>query len=164
MDFGKWKQKAKDFWGKVVELKDKTLDYTAQKISESSMVIKDQTELEKFILGSANKVFTSKDGEEKTSIKRVLLLVGDSKQDFYRDFLGLIPVLLTKWFTQNMSLKIVDVNNDKVQLSWYDIWEAPVVLVFENREVYKTISWEENVKKLVKSLTLDINKTIEDID
>lgn len=164
MDFSKWKQKAKDLWNKVVELKDKTLDYTAQKVSESGLVIKDQTDLEKLVLSSANKTFTTKDGEEKISIKRSLLVLGDSNDKFYREFLWSIPVLVTKSFTQNMKLKLLDTNNIAVNIAKYKVKQTPALLVFENKKVYKTILGEDNIKKVVKTLSLDINKSIEDID
>jgi hypothetical protein len=37
------------------------------------------------------------------------------------------------------------------------------MIVYENKEIYKIISGEENIKKVVKSFSLDINKTIEEL-
>jgi hypothetical protein len=74
-----------------------------------------------------------------------------------------LPVLLTKSFSQNLSLKLVDSNNESIDLKKYGIEEVPTLLVYENKIVYKIISGEENIKKVVKSFSLDINKTIEEL-
>jgi hypothetical protein len=51
-----------------------------------------------------------------------------------------IPVLLTKSFSQNVSLKIVDIKDEKIDIKKYDLSEIPALIVFENKEVYKTIT------------------------
>ncbi|MBW7954391.1 hypothetical protein H3C61_01120 [Candidatus Gracilibacteria bacterium] len=152
--------KAKD---KAVELKNKGVDFTANQISKSSLMIKDTTELEAFILKSANKTITKEDGEEKTFIKRVIVLVGDSKENFLKEIMLSIPVLLTKSFSQSVQLKIIDSFEKKVDLEKYNLESFPCLIVFENKEIYKIISGEENIKKVVNSLSLDINKEIEEI-
>jgi len=37
----------------------------------------------------------------------------------------------------------------------------PALVIFENEKVYKVIQGEENIQKVVKTASLDINKTIE---
>ncbi len=152
--------KAKD---KAVELKNKWVDFTATQISKSSLMIKDNTELEAFILKSANKTITKEDWEEKTFIKRVIVLVWDSKENFLKEMMLSIPILLTKSFSQSVQLKIIDTFEKKVDLEKYNLNILPCLVIFENKEIYKIISWEENIKKVVNSLSLDINKEIEEI-
>ncbi len=163
MDFSKWKQKATDLKNKAMEMKDKAVEFSAEKISQSGLVLKDQTDLEALILKSANKTISTKDGEEKTFVKRSILVVGDQNKDFYKDFLLSIPILLTKSFSQSLTIKIIDTNNKNIDITSYNIEELPALIVFENKEVYKIITGEDNIKKVVKSLTLDINRAIEEI-
>lgn len=163
MDFSKIKQKAIELKDKAIELKDKTVDMTAEKISKSSLVLQGQEDFDKFILKSENKTFLNQEWETKVFEKRCLVIFWDSSKDFFKEFLLSIPVLLTKSFSQNVALKIVDVKDEKIDIKKYSLSEIPALIVFENKEVYKTITWEDNIKKVVKSLTLDINKTIEEI-
>jgi hypothetical protein len=50
-----------------------------------------------------------------------------------------------------------------VDLKQYGINKTPSLVVFENIKPIKIIYWEENIQKLVKSLNLNINKTIESL-
>ncbi len=163
MDFSKIKAKAKELKDKAVEFKDKTLENTATKVGQSSLVMKTQSEVTAFIEKSENKTFVTQEWATKNFTKRVFLVVGDSTKDFYKEFLFLFPVLITKAFSQNVSFKVVDIQNKEINLSEYGVWEVPALLVFEDRSLYKTIVWEENIKKVVKSLSLDINKTVEEL-
>jgi hypothetical protein len=125
--------------------------------------LKSDIELQDFILKSENKNYITKEWESKIAIKRVLIIFWDSKKDFFKSMLLYLPVLLTKWFYDNLSIKLVDVNNEEIDYKKYDIEEIPSLVVFENKEIYKVIPWEENIKKVVKSLSLDINETIDKI-
>lgn len=163
MDFSKLKQKALELKNKTVEMKDKAVEFSAEKISQSWLVLKEQSDLESLIWKSENKIITSKEWDEKTFVKRSILVVWNGEKDFFKDFLISIPVLVTKSFSQSLSIKILDINNKNVSIAEYNIDDFPALVVFENKEVYKVITWEDNVKKVVKSLNLDINKTIEEI-
>lgn len=163
MDFSKIKAKAFQFKDKVVEFTDKTIVEAAKKVSQSNIVLKNQVELDEFILKSENKTYTNDLWESKVFTKRCLVIFWDSTKDFFREFLFLLPVLLTKWFSQNLSIKLIDINNKEIEYSKYDLKEIPSMIVFENKIIYKIIIWEENIKKVVKSLSLDINKSIEEI-
>jgi hypothetical protein len=44
----------------------------------------------------------------------------------------------------------------------YQIWKIETLVVIEDMKVIKTLEWEENIQKVVKSLSLDINKSIEE--
>ena len=163
MDFSKFKQKAQELKTKAVDLTQKTIEKTATKVSQSSLVLKNEEELKDFIAKSENKTFTTQEWVEKTFTKRVFLVAWDSKKEFFKEFLVYLPVFLTKAFSQNVSFKVVDIQNTQIDLWQYEIPEFPALLVFENKELYKLILWEENVKKVVKSLSLDINKTVEEM-
>lgn len=163
MDLKTLKQKALELKQKAVELKDKTIEKAAEKVSESSLVIKNSIELQQFVDKSENKNFVSKEWIEKTFSRRVIVIFWDSKKDFFKEFLVSLPILFTKSFSQNMDLKVVDVNNENVDTKKYEFKEIPTLVVFENKEIFKIIYWEDNIKKVVKSLTLDINKTIEEL-
>ncbi len=163
MDFWPLKAKFNQFKEKAIEITDKTIEMTAKKISESTLVIKTQNEFETFISKSENKKFINDKWEEKIFTKRVFIVFWDSKQDFFKEFMLSLPVLLTKSFSQNISFKVVDISNKEINYSLYELKDFPTLLVFENKEMYKSISWEENLRKIVNSLTLDINKTIEEL-
>jgi len=163
MDFSKLKQKAFELKNKAVEMRDKAVEFSAEKISQSWLVLKEQSDLESLISKSENKIITSKEWDEKTFVKRSILVLWNGEKDFFKDFLISIPVLVTKSFSQNLSIKILDINNKNVNITEYNIDDFPALVVFENKEVYKIITWEDNVKKVVKSLNLDINKAIEEI-
>lgn len=163
MDFWPLKAKFNQFKEKAIEITDKTIEMTAKKISESTLVMKTQNEFETFISKSENKKFINDKWEEKIFTKRVFIVFWDSKQDFFKEFMLSLPVLLTKSFSQNISFKVVDISNKEINYSLYELKDFPTLLVFENKEMYKSISWEENLRKIVNSLTLDINKTIEEL-
>jgi len=163
MDFSGFKKKALELKNKAIELKNKWIDYSAKKVSESSLVLKSQEEVDNFILKSQNTTFTNKEWETKIYEKRCALIIWDSNKNFFKEFLLSFPILLTKWFSQNLPLKIIDIQNIKINLEKYNLSEIPSLIIFENKEVYKIIIWENNIKKVVKSLSLDINKTIEEL-
>lgn len=163
MDFAEMKKKAMQIKDKCVVIANETIDKTILKASESSLVLKNQQQLEEFILESQNKTFVSSDWENKVFTRRTILIIGDIKKDFFKDFIISFPVLFTKSFSQNVKMKLADFSNTEIDLSKYDLKEFPSMIVFENKEIYKIIIWEEEIKKVVKGLSLDINKTIDEI-
>lgn len=163
MDFSKLKEQALQLKQKAIDVKNKAVDFSAEKISQSWLVLKNQSDLELLIWKSENKVITTKEWDEKTFVKRSILVVGDASKDFFKEFIISIPVLLTKSFSQSLAIKILDIHNKNIDVSEYELQELPALIVFENKKVYKIIIWEDNIKKVVKSLTLDINRSIEEI-
>ena len=163
MDFSKLKEQALQLKQKAIDVKNKAVDFSAEKISQSWLVLKNQSDLELLIWKSENKVITTKEWDEKTFVKRSILVVGDAGKDFFKEFIISIPVLLTKSFSQSLAIKVLDIHNQNIDISQYEIQELPALIVFENKKVYKIIIWEDNIKKVVKSLTLDINRSIEEI-
>ena len=75
MDFAQLKKKALELKEKAVEFTDKTLEQTAVKVAQSSLVLKEQSELESLITKSENKQFITQEGQEKIFIKRSYLMV-----------------------------------------------------------------------------------------
>lgn len=163
MDFSKFKEQALQLKQKAIDVKNKAVDFSAEKISQSWLVLKNQSDLDALVWKSENKTITTKDGDEKIFVKRSILLAWDANKDFFKEFVISIPVLLTKSFSQSLAIKVLDIHNQNIDISQYEIQELPALIVFENKKVYKIIIWEDNIKKVVKSLTLDINRTIEEI-
>lgn len=163
MDFAALKKKALEFKDKTVEFSKKTIEETAVKVSKSSLVIKNNEELEAIILKSQNTTFVSQEWVSKVFTKRSILIVWDWEKEFFKQMLINLPILLTKAFSQDIALKLMDVKNKEIDISRYNLLEIPALIVFENKEVYKIIYSEENLKKVVKNLTLDINKSIEEL-
>jgi len=126
-------------------------------------VIKTAQELEDFTKKSENKTHVNNEWVTKVFTKRVFLVLWDSKDNFFKEFLILIPVLLAKSFSQNISLKMADISNDQIDYKKYEVSDFPCMIVFENNEIYKIIVWENNIKTIIKDFNLDINKTIDNI-
>lgn len=163
MDLKSLKQKALELKDKAMEITNKTIETSVSKLAETSIVLKTELELNDFVLKSENKVYTSPEWDTKIYEKRVFVIFWDAKSKFFKELLYILPVLLTKSFSQNTHIKVVDTNNEEINHKRYNFEEIPTMIVFQNKEVYKLISWEENIKKVVKSFTLDINKTIDEL-
>lgn len=158
MDF---KQIAKNALNKANEIKNKTIDYSAKVLSESAFTFATKFELEQFIKKSAQTTFKNKEtGEEKIYSHRVFVIFWDENSDFFKKSLINFPILAAKAFSQNINVRLAKHNIEDVNLSDYEVLTLPSIVVFENQKVLKVINWEENILKLVKSLSLDINKSI----
>ena len=155
MDFAKLKEKAIKFKNNVVEK-------STQKLLESSLVINKIEDLEKFIEKSKTKTFTSKEtGETKTFIKKVIVIFADKNSDFMKKSLVGLPVLVTKAFSQNIPLKMCDIKLEDLK-KYPEIKTFPSLVVFETEKIIDVVEWEEDINKIIKSLNLDINKSIEE--
>jgi|GEM_PF-837205 len=148
----------------LISWKNKTVESIAGKVEKSKLVIRTQSELLALVEKSKTKVVTTQEGEEKTFIKRSLLLVGDGEKDFFKNFSLSFPMLLTKSFVQTTPFKMHDINHIIIDVGKYHIslQELPILVVFENEKVYKTIRGEDHIKKVLNSFSLDLNKAIED--
>ena len=154
MDFAKMKKKALKFKYDVIESWTK-------KLAESSMVINKIEDLEEFIKKSETKKFTSKETWEiKEFIKKVIVIFADKNSDFMKKSLVWLPVLIAKAFSQNIPLKMCDIKIE--ELKKYKIKKLPTLVVFETKKIIDIIEWEEDINKIIKSLNIDINKSIED--
>lgn len=151
-----------DFKNKVISFKDKVVETWAKKIAESSLVLRTKPELEEFIKLSQNKDFVNPEtGEQKVFARRAIVIFVEKDSKFYEEFLLQIPILFTKSWSQNVVFKLCDLNIS--DLTDYSINSLPSFVVFENEKLIKVLEWEENIKKVVKALSLDINNTIDNI-
>ena len=154
-----------DMKNKALELKNKAIDYSTKKIASSNFTISTLEDLEKHIEKSENKKYKNPETwEEKKFIKKVITIFIDEQSEFFKQTILILPVLLTKSFSQNIQIKLVKSNIKNLDLKLYSIKEIPSLVIFENKKVQKVITWEEKILKLVKSFDLDINKLIENIN
>ncbi|NDK10041.1 hypothetical protein GW846_04625 [Candidatus Gracilibacteria bacterium] len=162
MDFKSLKNKAKALKNKAVDAGKDALEYSSSKLASSGFTLKNTTDLEAFIQKSLNsQVIDSKTGIEKKFKKRVIVIFTDTKTQFFSQMLYLFPVLSAKAYSQNVSIRLADVRMKDLQEESYQITGVSTLVVFENTEILKVIHGEENIQKVVKSLSLDINTTID---
>lgn len=161
MDFKKFLETAKN---RTKEYSDKAVDFSSKKLSESKLTLKTAEELQKLIDSSQNKKFTNKEtGVEKTFVKHSIIILWDEKSDFFKEALYILPVLATKGFTKNTSVKIAGNNIKDFDYKTIQVEEFPSLVLFENKEVKKVITGKENILKLVKTWNFDINELVEKI-
>ena len=146
-----WKEKIEDAKEKVIETKEN--------------ITNNQIELENIIKKSKTTTFkNSETWVEKTYKHRSIAIFTIEWSEFYKKFIYLLPVIITKAFSQNISVKLFKSKIEWLNLQDYSINEdeLPALVVFEEEKLLKTIKWEENILKLVKSFSLDINKEIDE--
>lgn len=161
MDFKKFLETAKN---KTKEYSNKAVDFSSKKLSESKLTLKTAEELQKLIDSSQNTKFTNKEtGVEKTFVKHSIVILWDEKSDFFKQALYILPVLATKGFTKNTSVKITGNNIKDFDYKTIQVEEFPSLVLFENKEVKKVITGKENILKLVKTWNFDINELVEKI-
>ncbi len=147
---------------KALKFKDDMVESGAKKLAESSMVINKIEDLEEFIKKSETKNFTSKEtGITKEFIKKVIVIFAEKDSDFMKKSLISFPVLVTKAFSQNIPLKMCDIKLEELK-DYTEIKTFPSLVVFETEKIIDVIEWEEDINKITKSLSIDINKSIED--
>lgn len=161
MDFKKLKEKVLKIKDKALEFTNKTNNEIVKKLKESKIVLKTNEELKNFIETSQNKKYINSEWIEKIFIKKsIIFFINFSNTKLIFLF---IPILMTKWFSQNIKVAFVDVDNKDLDYSFLNLKETPCIVLFENKENTKTIYWEENIKKVAKSLDLDIIKIIDEL-
>ncbi len=161
MDLKTIKAKAKELKNKAKEYWEKALDFSSEKLASSSLTISKKAELDSFIKKSENKKFNDpRSWEEKIFVKRVITIFWDENSNFFKEALYILPVLASKAFSQNTTIKLVKVWED-IKLNDYKLKELPALIVFENEKPIKQVLWKENILKLVKSFNLDINSEID---
>ncbi len=155
MDFKALKEKA-------IKIKNDAVATWAKKLSESNLVIKKIEDLEAHIDKSKSSTFKDKQTwEEKTFTKHSIIIFTEKNSEFYKDALIQMPVLMAKAWSWWIALKMSDI--DLKDLKKYSISKTPSLTLFTNQKLVKTIYWEEHIKTIVKTLDLDIIKSIEDI-
>lgn len=135
--------------------------YSAGKLADSSLTLKNIQELEAFLKNSDTKnIQDPNTKKEKIFLRQVLVLFVDTKSSLFEEMLYIFPILQTKSFAQNMSMKLADISMKGIDTKSYGISGDQALVLFENRKVQKTILDIEEIRKLVKSLNLDINRDI----
>ncbi len=163
MDFDAFRKKALELKDQAVKKSKEAVDYGAKKLGESSLTLKDTKQLQDFITSSKNTQTKLEDGSHRENKKRVVVIFADVKSDFFESVLYMLPVLMTKAFSQNVSLKLADISMKDLKKRDYEIMQWPTLSVFENTKYIKSLQWEQEIQKVVKDASLDINKTIDSI-
>ena len=164
MDFSKFKNKALWLKEKALEAGGNAVDFGASKIADSRFTLKSLNDLEEFIAKSKPSRAKNLDSKEKKVFTRkVIIIFAEPKWDFFKDLIYMLPVLSTKAFSQNISLRIADVWMKGFKKASFKIQTFPSLVVIENTKVMKIVEGEEKIQKVVKSLDLDINKSIEEL-
>ncbi len=162
MDLKSIKKKALELKSKALDRGKDAIEYSTAKLADSKFTLKTVEELEAFIAKSENKsLIDSKSGIEKTFKKRVIVIFSDPKTSFFTQMLYIFPVLSTKAYSQNISIKLADVRMKDLKEEDYQITGVSTLVVFENTKLFKVVHGEENIQKVVKTLSLDINNTID---
>ena len=165
MDFSKLKNKTLSLKKSALSKTQDMVSYGAWKLADSRFTLKTLEELEDFVKKSENTQSVDKKTEEtKTHIRRAIVIFCEPEGDFFKDLLYLLPVLSAKAFSQNISLKLADAGMKGLQKKTYTIQTLPSLVVFENTKVIKTLEGEEKIQKVVKTLDLDINTVIEELE
>lgn len=164
MDFKEIKKKALELKDEAAKKSKEALDYSAGKLAGSKFTIKSVEELEAFRdTSKSTQGKDSKTGEKKTYTHRSIVIFCETDTDFFTSMLYMLPVLEAKAFSQNVKCKLADVSMKGLHKAAYNVGEVPCLVVFENSKIIKTLEGEENIQKVVKSLSLDINKTIDEL-
>lgn len=162
MDLNKIKE---SFKKAKVTIKDKTniaIERTWEKIVNSKFTIKNKEDFEELVKKSKKTFYKNPNtGEEKEYNKRSIVIIWEKKSEFYKDIALIIPIIATKTYSQNIYFRLASNEIKDLDYKKYNITDLPVMLIFENEKIYKTISWNENIQKLVKWFKLDINKEID---
>lgn len=164
MDFAKLKKEALHLKNKAKTAGRDAIKYGAGKLADSKFTLKTEEELEAFLKKSdTTRGKDSQTGKEKRFKHQVLVLFVDTQSDFFQEMLYVFPVLQTKSFSQNMHVRLADINMKGIDKKSYQIIGSQTLLLFEERKVKKVVSDIEGIRNLVKSMSLDINKGIEEI-
>jgi len=156
---------------KVLELKDSAidaskwaLDYSAWKLANSKLTLSNNQDLKKFIDSSKTTTgVDSKTGKNKNYIHRVIVIFANTQSGFFKKMLYRLPLLSAKAFSQNIALRLADISMKCLDTEKLGLESEETLIVIENKKVIKTLSWAENIQKVVNALSLDINKTIEEL-
>ena len=157
MDFKKLKENVIKIKDKTKESLNKAVDYWSSKISSTKLVLSTEKDLKLFI--DRSKTVTNKDW--KKFKKKIIVIFIEKTDSYYKKLMYDLLVLYTKAWSQNIFLKICDIS--KKDLKDIEVSSYPSLVVFETKKIIKVLEWEEKIKKVVKSFTLNINKTIDSL-
>ena len=165
MDFKKIKQEALRLKNKAVEAGKDAANYSASKLADSSFTLKNKQELESFI--EKSKTTTGKDsstGKEKKFKHYVIIIFADTQSIFFKELLYKLPILSTKAYSQSIALKLADISMKDIDKDFYQITDSESLVVLQECKVTKVVRGQESIQKIVKSMSLDIIKTIDELE
>ena len=158
MDFETFKNKAQSLSSQAGKKIQAWIKKWIEKIEESWIVISDIAVLEKVILSTKN----STNDYGKIVRKKTIVIFAEKGSPFYKHILSYVwPIMYTKAWTQNIGVKLCNVEKEK--LKKYGLEESPALLVFWDTKVIKVIHWQSNIEKVVKSSNVDINELINNL-
>jgi len=144
---------------KIIKFKDDAVISGSKKVAQSYIVIKNREDLDVFIGKSKNTYYTNKEtGEKKENTRYIVTLFLKKDSTLYEEFLITMPILVAKAWAKSIPIKMCDMN--LIDLSELKIIEQPSLVLFKNEKLVKIVTWEENIKTIVKKINLNI---IEDI-
>jgi len=164
MDFKNLIDSAKKMKDTAVTASKSAVEFSAWKLADSKLTISSAAELEDFIQKSKTTLGTdSQTGKQKEFIHTAIVVFVDTKSEFFSSLLYKFPVLSAKAFSQNVALRLADISMKDLDTKKYKVEKQATLVVFENMKIIKTLVWEENIQKVVKSMSLDITKSIEEL-
>lgn len=138
------------------------IDYSAGKLADSHLTLSSLKQLEDFIDTSTATIWKdTTTGKEKQFTRRIIIIFADIHSDFFKHMLYSLPVLSAKAFSQNIALRLADINMKDLDKKSYHITGGETLLIVENKKIIKSLDGGENIQKVVKSMSLDINSTID---
>ncbi len=162
MDITWLKKKALSFKDTAKKAGKDALEYGAGKLADSKFTLKDTKELQKFVQKSRpTKWKDSTTGKEKTYSHRVIIIFANPESDFFTRMVYELPILAAKSFSQNIALRLADATMKDLDTKHYQIQKDPVLVVIEDEKPIKHVVGDEAIKKIVTSMSLDIDSQIE---
>lgn len=168
MDFSNFTQKAKDISKKwlsaTLKAKNDALSFTERNLKKSRYIIKNREEFTTLRETSRQKTYKDpKTWVVKNFTRNALLFVCGEESDFTRNLLFKLPLIFAKSFSQDMHFALMIQEIEGIDVREFQVQEKPALILFEDTAVKKVIHWEENIQKVVNSLSLDINTTIHEL-
>lgn len=164
MDLQVLREEAFKFKVKAQKAGAQMLSASADKLVESKYTLGTLKELQDCITKS--KTTTGVDSKTKKAKKfkhRVVVIFLDTKSEYFKTLVYKLPILITKAFSQSIILRVADIAMKDLDKKAYKISGTESMVVFEDEKVIKSLEGQENIQKVVKSLSLDINSTIDSL-
>lgn len=165
MDFWELKNKASKLKDSAMKASKSAMEYSAGILADSKLTLTTIQELELFLKKSLTTRWkdsvTWKDKEYK---HQVIVIFANMKSEFFQHMLYKLPVLSAKAFSQNIAIRLADINMKNLDTKLYQISDLETLVVLQDEKVVQSIAWSENIQKIVKSMTLDINKSIAELN
>lgn len=153
----KFKKKAQDFGAKA-------LSASADKLVDSKYTLESVKDLEACIAKSKTTTgVDSKTHKPKEFKHRVVVVYIDVSSEYFKTLVYKLPILITKAYSQSIVLRVADIAMKGLDKKAHKISWKECMVVYEDEKAIKTLEGHENIQKVVKSLSLDINTTIDSI-